>query len=101
MTWRRVETEAAFRAAFADRVLEGDGIVFTIHGDGRMTGQVDGATLSGRWVWREGMFCRTATLDGTDLGTDCEVIEADGGRMRYIRDGGRGAASVVTVRAAG
>lgn len=95
--WTRVETEAEFREAFADRTFVGDGARFTIHTDGRLTGEIGDSALMGTWYWREGLFCRTATLDGQDLGLDCEVIEKQPGRMRYTRDGGCGASTIVMV----
>ena len=63
-----------------------------------MAGEIDDAPLAGQWIWRDALFCRRAALDGEDLGSDCGVIEVAGNRMRYIREEGRGAASVVEIR---
>jgi hypothetical protein len=97
-TWTRCDDEGSFRAAFADRELCGDGATFVIHSDGSLTGTAEGARLSGEWCWRDGFFCRRATLAGEDLGWDCEIIERSGKRMRYTRDMGRGTASIATLR---
>lgn len=98
--WTRIDTENAFADAFAGKTFAGEGIMFTLHADGRITGSVGPARLVGRWHWQDGYFCRTATLDGEDLGLDCEVIEHRPGAMRYTRDKGHGAASVVRIQTA-
>jgi len=96
--WSRIETEREFADAFAGKTFVGDGIVFTLHADGRITGTVGTARLQGNWYWRGGYFCRTATLEGEDLGLDCEIIEKRPGEMRYTRDKGAGERSVVSIR---
>ena len=95
--WERVETEAAFREAFVGRSFVGAGARFTIHADGSLTGEIGESRLSGRWYWDAGLFCRTASLDGRELGLDCEVIEKHTDRMRYTRDQGNGSSTIVTV----
>ena len=93
--WTRITTEAAFRAGWTGRRLIAPGLDFTIEADGTLHGTAGTAVLAGRWHWADGLFCRHATLDGEDLGWDCEIIEACGARMRYTRQAGRGAASIV------
>lgn len=95
--WTRIMTEAEFISYVADRPLRAEGICFTIRSDGTMTGEIDGAPLAGQWIWRDALFCRRAALGGEELGSDCEVIEVAGNRMRYIREEGRGVASVVEI----
>jgi len=95
--WTRVETRAAFVAAFADRPLEAPRMAFVIHASGRLAGTVSAANLVGRWEWREGLFCRRAWLDSVDLGLDREVIERCGYRMRYTGDAGRAEPRIVSL----
>ncbi len=99
IAWRRVETEEMFRQAVADKVLISEGMRFTIHSDGRISGRIDNSLLTGAWYWRDRYFCRTAELDGEDLGLDCEIIEILGNRMRYTRDKGNGDTTIVLVGA--
>lgn len=98
--WQRVETAEMFRQYCADKVLTSEGMTFTIHSDGRISGCVGNGRLSGAWYWRDRFFCRTAKLDGEELGLDCEIIEIRGNQMRYTRDKGKGETSVVLVGAA-
>ncbi|WP_193142759.1 MULTISPECIES: hypothetical protein [unclassified Meridianimarinicoccus] len=95
--WQRLLSRTAFLKRFADRELVGDGLRFVIHADGRITGQAGTGKLSGQWYWEDGYFCRTASLDGEDLGLDCEIIEYRGDSMRYTRNKGEGEASVVAI----
>lgn len=95
--WQKITTERAFLAAFSDKQLFADDLRFVIHSDGTMTGTIGDAVLRGNWYWRDIFFCRTAELDGEDLGLDCEIIEARGNQMRYTRNEGAGEASVVTL----
>ncbi|GGB07347.1 hypothetical protein [Allosediminivita pacifica] len=90
-------TEAKFIARVTDRPLRAEGICFTIRSDGGMTGEIDGVPLAGQWIWRDALFFHWAALGGEELGSDCELIEVRGNRMRYIREEGRGAASVVEI----
>ncbi len=94
--WKRVTTREEFCRLFADRELSQGDLSFTIHSDGKLTGYVDGLALSGTWAWEEGYFCRRAYLAEEDLGTDCELIESDGHRMRYFPDKGKGSARIVS-----
>ncbi|NIA68380.1 hypothetical protein HBA54_07225 [Pelagibius litoralis] len=86
-----------FRQAFADKVLTSEDMTFTLHADGRISGRIGESLLTGAWYWQDQYFCRTAELDGEDLGLDCEIIERRGHQMRYIRDKGNGEASIVDV----
>lgn len=98
MVWRRLDSKEAFIEAFADRPLVGEGVQFTIHADGQISGMAGPDRLLGNWYWQDGMFCRTATLNDEDLGLDREIIEQCGDQMRYTRDSGKGAASIVTIK---
>lgn len=95
--WQRVETEELFRQTCTDKVLTSEGMNFTIHSDGRISGRIGDSLLTGAWHWRERYFCRTAQLDGEDLDLDCEIIEVRGNQMRYTRDKGNGDTTIVLV----
>ncbi|WP_108816584.1 dihydrodipicolinate reductase [Loktanella sp. Alg231-35] len=95
--WLRVNTAREFRECVTGRVLTGDGLKFIISPDGKISGTAGGKSFSGAWVWRDGFFCRTAELEGEDLGADCEVIEVARGLMRYTRDKGTGPSAIVDI----
>ncbi|WP_421701313.1 hypothetical protein [Aliiroseovarius sp.] len=93
-SWRRVTAREEFCALFAEKLLRGpDGLLFTLHADGQLTGHVNGDAFSGQWRWLDGYFCR----DLGDGREECETIETDGTRMRYIRNKGAGAAVIVSI----
>lgn len=95
--WVRVLSREQFVKLISNRSLVGDGNRFVLHSDGRISGQIDGAKLSGNWHWEEAYFCRTATIDGNDLDHDREAIELRGNYMRYTRNEGHGDAFVVKI----
>jgi hypothetical protein len=96
--WLRIDARDAFVSAFADRPLYGaEGVVFTIHASGRLTGTIDGKYLTGEWFWQDGLFCRRASLGGEDLGVDCELIWKRGSEMMYRGDGGSAPPVIVSL----
>jgi hypothetical protein len=95
--WVRLSSSEAFLETIADRELAGEGMRFIVHSDGRISGTVGTDLLSGQWYWEDEYFCRTAALNGEDLGLDCEVIELCGNSMRYTRNKGQGTASIVSL----
>jgi hypothetical protein len=97
INWLRLDTEKAFRKEFAGQTFTGEGARFTIHQDGTLTGMIGESVLVGAWYWQGDLFCRTATLDGEDLGLDCEVIEKSDNQMRYTRQGGAGRSTIVVI----
>ena len=95
--WRRIDTRAEFIDIFADEVLLGDDLRFTIHSSGGITGQTGGQDFFGSWYWEGGFFCRAVSSGEEDLGWDFEVIERRGLHMRYTRQMGQGESSVVAI----
>lgn len=95
--WIRLHTEADFLKEIADRELVAEGMSFTIHSDGTISGLVGSSQLIGSWSWEEEYFCRIAELNGERLGVDCEIIEIEGSRMRYTRNKGAGETSIVDI----
>ena len=86
-----------FRQRVSGRLLTGDGLIFVIYSDGRISGTAGGKRFSGSWVWRDGFFCRTAELEGEDIGADCEIIEVSGGLMRYTKNKGAGTSAIIKI----
>lgn len=97
LDWQRITTEQMFRDYISGRHLIGACLKFVIHADGRIDGMADGQRFSGRWVWRDGLFCRVVEVEGEQLGADCELIETSKGLMRYTRDKGAGPSAIVEI----
>ena len=95
--WQRIDTRAEFIDIFADKVLLGEDLRFTIHSSGDITGQAGGQDFFGSWYWEDGFFCRAVSSGEEDLGLDREVIERRGRHMRYTRQMGQGNSSVVAI----
>ncbi|QBF30421.1 hypothetical protein [Thalassococcus sp. S3] len=90
--FKRVTTEADYRALVAGKTVVTDTSTVTILKNGKLRGTVtsNGAKISGAWAWRDGFWCRSVTVAGNDAGTDCQLVEVDGTRIRGTRDRGRG-----------
>ncbi len=97
--WERITTEEAFLANVAGRTITtADGNTFTSHPDGRVTGQWAGQTMTGRWEWHQGFWCRNVRLgNNPETGTDCQMVELRGDQVRSTRDQGRGEPGVGTM----
>lgn len=95
--WKRVTSAQEFRDRITGRTLSGAGLTFVISSDGKISGTADGKRFSGTWMWRDGYICRTAEIEGEDLGADCEVIEVSKGLMRYTKDKGDGSSAIIEI----
>ena len=61
-----------------------------INSDGTQSGAFNGKPYVGSWKWQGRYWCRNGTLGGTELGTDCQLVERDGNIARFTRDKGKG-----------
>jgi hypothetical protein len=97
--WERITTEQQFRDRIADRTLVMQNGWTTSHGDGRITGEFNGQRMVGRWQWHQGFWCRNfRNADGTETGTDCQVLDVRGNQLRNTRNQGRGDSVVLTIQ---
>ena len=98
-SWKRIKSEADFRAMAVDRKSTNQNGWVTVKSNGSMTGNIKGqGKLQGRWAWGNGFFCRNAKVGKTDLGQNCQVVHVSGNQIRFTRDQGKGQASVWTMQ---
>ncbi len=97
--WERITTEQQFVDEVAGRtIFNAAGSSWVLHPDGRLVGTWDGHSMTGRWEWHQAFLCRNVRIGGSESGTDCQIIEVQGDRVRITRDQGRGEASEVSMR---
>lgn len=96
--WKRVKSEADFRAIAVDRKSTNENGWVTSKSNGTMTGNIKGqGKLRGKWAWGNGFFCRNVVVGKNDLGQNCQTVHVSGNKIRFTRDQGKGQVSVWTI----
>ena len=86
----RVQSESDFVNLIKGKTLTRPLVKLQVGTNGTITGT--GATwpVSGKWVWKDGYFCRDLKWGGDDLGYNCQEVKASDGKIRFTSDQGRG-----------
>jgi hypothetical protein len=66
--------------------------------DGEIAGRGAAWDVTGEWTWQSGYFCRDLTWGGDDLGYNCQQVEANGRKIRFIADRGTGRSADFSLR---
>jgi len=75
------------------------GVTLKIVASGQIEGNAMGGPVSGRWEWKDGLFCRSMTWSGTEIPTNCQTVEvADQARLRFTSDAGQGKSAIFVLR---
>lgn len=89
--FKRLTTEAEYRSAVAGKTVVTESSTVKIRKNGRLTGKTKGGDkITGAWAWRGQFWCRTVKVAGVDRGTDCQLVEVDGNKIRGTRNQGKG-----------
>ncbi len=92
--WKRIKSEAQFRALAVDRKSVNQHGWVLVKSDGSMTGKISGqGKVVGKWAWGNGFFCRNINIGTTKLGQNCQTVHASGNKVRFTRDKGKGQTS--------
>jgi hypothetical protein len=90
------------RAAFVDLVggkrLTGLGVSMTVDPSGTIGGRAFGRDVSGEWTWDDGYFCRTMQAGDRSFARNCQVVQQQGDRLRFIADRGQGDTADLRIR---
>ena len=90
------------RATFLDLVtgkqLTRPLVRLQVSADGEIAGRGAAWDVTGEWTWRSGYFCRNLRWGGDDLGYNCQQVETDGDRIRFIADRGTGRSADFSLR---
>lgn len=74
------------------------GIALRVLPDGRIDGEAMGWGVTGTWEWRDGYFCRELDWSGTRIPANCQLVEANGNRVRFTVDRGAGRSAAFALR---
>lgn len=66
------------------------GIALDVNPDGTIVGRASGYDVTGTWSWEDGYFCRVMDWGGTEIPYTCQLVEVNGGQMRFTTDRGAG-----------
>lgn len=66
------------------------GLTLSVRDDGSIRGRAMGRDVTGDWTWQEGYFCREMKWGSRDIPFNCQLVQADGTKMRFTTDRGAG-----------
>lgn len=95
--FKRIKNEKQMLQLVAGKKLVSDAGYSFIYADGTLKGKFNGQNFSGSWLWSGRFWCRNGVLGGQEIGSDCQVWEIDGDKLRYTRKKGKGDAVVATL----
>lgn len=74
-------------------------ISLTVLPDGRISGEAQGAPITGNWEWQDGLFCREMAWGETPIPYNCQLVEANGAAaLRFTVDAGAGESATFALR---
>ncbi|MBI1416961.1 MAG: dihydrodipicolinate reductase [Limimaricola sp.] len=75
------------------------GVNLRIRPDGTIEGQAATRTVSGRWAWQDGYFCREMAWGDTEIPANCQLVEVkDDREIRFTVDRGAGDSATLSLR---
>lgn len=74
------------------------GISLRVEPDGEIKGNALGWDVTGTWEWRDGYFCREMDWSGYPIPMNCQLVEAEGAKVRFTVDQGRGDSASFSLR---
>ncbi|MGQ0566758.1 MAG: dihydrodipicolinate reductase [Gemmobacter sp.] len=96
--YARVTDRAAFVGLVGGKSLTSLGVSLTVTPSGSIGGRAFGRDVSGAWTWDDGFFCRTMQAGDRVFARNCQVVERQGDRLRFIADQGQGDTADLRIR---
>ena len=94
----RVTDRGDFVNLVKGKSLTSLGVSLTVSPSGSIGGRAFGSTVTGSWTWNNGYFCRTLKAAGRDFARNCQVVQQNGNRIRFIADRGAGDTADLRIR---
>jgi hypothetical protein len=85
-----VRDKAEFIGLVQGKALTRFGIALRVSPRGAIEGRAFGMAVTGRWAWKDGLFCRDLAYGSTDLGPNCQTVQRKGKTLRFTADAGKG-----------
>lgn len=88
---RKVTERSEFVKLVSGKTLARPLVRLKVTSKGSISGTGAQRSVSGRWVWQNGFFCRRIYWGKSDLGYNCqEVTRTQRGQLRFTSDRGKG-----------
>jgi hypothetical protein len=94
----RVTDRGTFIKLVSGKNLTSLGIKLTVSSSGGIAGSAFGSTVTGTWTWNDGYFCRTMQAGDKVFARNCQVVQQNGTRLRFIADKGAGDTADLRIR---
>ncbi|MBT9384146.1 hypothetical protein KM176_09770 [Pseudooceanicola sp. CBS1P-1] len=88
--FRQIETRSDFLALVDGHVLWSLGLSMRLHANGNLRGKSLGRRVTGRWHWKDGLFCRTMSAGDDTLPMNCQSVKTLANTLRFTADAGKG-----------
>ena len=97
-SYARVTDRGAFVELVRGKSLTSLGVSLSVTPSGTINGRAFGRDVSGSWTWNNGYFCRTLKAGDRVFARNCQVVQQQGDRLRFIADKGSGATANLRIR---
>ena len=94
----RLTDRAAFVSLVSGKNLTSLGVSLTVGPSGTIGGRAFGRNVTGAWSWSGGYFCRTMQAGDKVFARNCQLVQQNGNRLRFIADKGTGATADLRIR---
>ena len=94
----RISDRGAFVGLVDGKTLRSLGVSLVVTSSGAIGGRAFGRDITGAWIWDGGLFCRTMQAGDRAFARNCQVVERQGNRIRFIADRGTGDVADLTIR---
>jgi hypothetical protein len=96
--YTRVTDRGVFVNLVSGKSLTSLGVSLTVSPSGNISGRAFGSDVIGAWTWNNGYFCRTLKAGSKVFTRNCQVVQTNGNRIRFIADKGAGDTADLRVR---
>lgn len=94
----RIDSRDRFVSLVEGRALTSLGVRLVVEPSGKLGGRAFGRDVTGAWEWSGGFFCRTMKAGDRAFPRDCQLVQTDGRRVRFVAQQGQGDQAVLNLR---
>lgn len=96
--YEKVQSQADFISVVNGKKLSRPLVELEVSPTGVIRGTGAAWKVSGKWVWKDGYFCRSLEWGDDDLGYNCQEVAINGAKIRFTSDKGAGKSASFSLR---